>query len=156
MPRLHARRPVISGFESDTPAHFERQPFRTPTRTPRLMLRGRSALPGNVDGAWWPWTTNLTSELHDLINAVTPRLGPAMRVGFEWNATSLAQRRIDTDDHIRVHGAGDGQPPDVMRLYGAHDTSLTLLVIPADTTPEVAHERMRLAMAGHLGPPPGP
>jgi len=156
MPRLHVRRPVVSGFESDTSAHFERQPFRTHTRTPRLMLRGRSALPGNVDGAWWPWTTNLTSELHDLISAVTPRLGPTMRVGFEWNATSLAQRRIDTADHIRVHGPTGGQPPDVMRLYGARNTTLALLVIPAGTAPETARERMRLATGGHLGPPPGP
>ncbi|WP_227979834.1 hypothetical protein [Nocardia spumae] len=49
----------------------------------------------------------------DLISAVTPRLGPTMRIGFEWNATSRAQRRIDSDDHIQVHGPGHGQPPDV-------------------------------------------
>ncbi len=155
MPRLHVRRPTSNHFDAGMSGPGERQPFRTPTRTPRLMLRGRTAVPGNVDGAWWPWTANLTSELHDLISAVTPRLGPTMRVGFEWNATSLAQRRIDAVDHVRTHGPGDDQPPDVMRLYGAH-TSLAVLVIPADTAPEVARERMRLATTGHLGPPPGP
>lgn len=156
MPRLHTRHPIVNHFETDTSASDERQPFRTPTRTPRLMLRERGAVPGNVDGAWWPWTPNLTSELHDLISAVTPRLGTTMRVGFEWNATSLAQRRIDTDDHIRIQGRSDDQPPEVMHLYGAHNTALALLVIPAATAPEVARERMRLAAAGHLGPPPGP
>ncbi|MGF6885311.1 hypothetical protein ABIA39_004147 [Nocardia sp. GAS34] len=44
-----------------------RQPFPSPTRTPGVLLRRLDAGSGLVDGAWWPRTANLTSELHDLI-----------------------------------------------------------------------------------------
>jgi hypothetical protein len=118
------------------------QPFRAPTRTPRLMLRGTGSRPGHVDGAWWPWTANLTAELHDLISVLTPRLGPTVRIGFDWNAVSLAQRRIDHDDGIELHGPSGAQPHDVMHLVGTGGTHLTLLVIPADTPPDEAHNRM--------------
>ncbi|MFE3227649.1 DUF5994 family protein, partial [Nocardia sp. NPDC059228] len=40
------------------------QPFDTPTRTPRLLLRDRDEESGDLDGAWWPRTDNLTTELH--------------------------------------------------------------------------------------------
>ena len=51
------------------------QPFDTPTRTPRLLLRDRDEESGGVDGVWWPRTDNLTTELHDLVTTLTPRLG---------------------------------------------------------------------------------
>ncbi|MEU1544884.1 DUF5994 family protein [Nocardia sp. NPDC005745] len=61
------------------------------------------------------------------------------------NAISLAQRRIDDDDGIRIHSPVTGQPSDTMRLVGRNGTSLTLLVIPADTEPRIADRRMRQA-----------
>ncbi|WP_435828501.1 DUF5994 family protein [Nocardia testacea] len=124
-----------------------RQPFPSPTRTPRLLLRGRGAGPAPVDGAWWPWTQNLTTELHDLISALTPRLGTLARIGFAWNAISLAQRRIDADDGVGLHGPAPGQPPDVMQLLGTNGTSLTLLIVASDTDLRLAGERMRHSMA---------
>ncbi|WP_067478861.1 DUF5994 family protein [Nocardia amamiensis] len=124
-----------------------RQPFRTPTRTPRLLLRetGTGTGPEQVDGAWWPWTNNLTAELHDLISALTPRLGNTARVSFDWNAISLTQRRIDRQDGIEVHGPEAGQPPGVMRLLGTNGAQVTLLVIPADTPPARAELQLRRA-----------
>ncbi|MFE3055190.1 DUF5994 family protein [Nocardia sp. NPDC059239] len=121
------------------------QPFPTPTRTPRLMLQERGAATGDVDGAWWPWTANLTAELHDLISAVTPRMGSIARIGFDWNARSLAQRRIDHDDGVELRGPGIDQPPAVMRLIGTDGSQLTLLVIPFDTPVHRADEQMRQA-----------
>jgi hypothetical protein len=126
-------------------SHSDRQPFSAPTRTPRVLLRPAGGAPGRIGGAWWPWTSNLTTELHDLITALTPRLGELDRIGFDWNAISLAQRRIDDDDGIRIHGPVTGQPSDTMRLVGRNGTSLTLLVIPADTDPRIADRRMRQA-----------
>ncbi|MEU2035020.1 DUF5994 family protein [Nocardia amamiensis] len=124
-----------------------RQPFPIPTRTPRLLLRSRDDGPAPVDGAWWPWTPNLTTELHDLISALTPRLGTLARIGFAWNAVSLAQRRVDHDDDVQTHGPEPGQPPDVMQLFGTNGTNLTLLIVPSDTELRLAGERMRQAVA---------
>ncbi|WP_281032722.1 DUF5994 family protein [Nocardia araoensis] len=37
------------------------------------MLRRRDSRSELLDGAWWPRTANLTSELHDLITALPPQ-----------------------------------------------------------------------------------
>ncbi|WP_245672465.1 DUF5994 family protein [Nocardia anaemiae] len=55
------------------------QPFRTPTRTPRLLLRRSDSSSGQFGGAWWPWTANLTAELHDLISVPNKRMRWASR-----------------------------------------------------------------------------
>ncbi|WP_330250382.1 DUF5994 family protein [Nocardia sp. NBC_00565] len=148
MTHFKARRPITNHRDmtgSIGPPVRNRQPFRTPTRTPRLLLRGTGSGSGPVDGAWWPWTANLTAELHDLISVLTPRLGSTVRIGFDWNAVSLTQRRIDHDDGIQLHGPGSAQPNDIMHLVGTGGTRLTLLVIPADTPPDEANNRMRWA-----------
>ncbi|MFI6363283.1 DUF5994 family protein [Nocardia sp. NPDC050630] len=146
MSHIKAHRPITNHRDmtgNTGPPVLDRQPFRKPTRTPRLLLRGAGSSAGHVDGAWWPWTANLTAELHDLISVLTPRLGSTVRIGFGWNAVSLAQRRIDHDDGIRLHGPGAAQPNDVMHLVGAGGTHLALLVIPADTPPDQANSLMR-------------
>ncbi|MEV6138132.1 DUF5994 family protein [Nocardia sp. NPDC051990] len=142
-------RPIIdhAAMGVATLATRTRQPFPIPTRTPRLLLRGRDAGPAPVDGVWWPWTPNLATELHDLISALTPRLGTLARIGFAWNAISLAQRRIDRDDGVHTHGPGPDQPPDVMQLFGTNGTSLTLLIVASDTDLRLAGERMRQTVA---------
>ena len=58
------------------------QPFDAPTRTVRLLLRDPDEHSPGVDGAWWPRGGNLTAELHDLVCALTPRLGRAERITF--------------------------------------------------------------------------
>lgn len=127
------------------------QPFGAPTRTPRLLLRGRGARTGNVDGAWWPWTDNLTAELHDLIAALTPRLGNVRQIGFDWNRISRAQRGIDLYDGVRMHAPDADQPPGTMRLAVSHGPPTILRVIPFDTPPEPAAMRMWQA-SGRLPP----
>lgn len=148
MTHIKVQRPITNHRDmvgNIGPPPRDLQPFRTPTRTPRLLLRRSGSSSGQVDGAWWPWTANLTAELHDLISVLTPRLGATVRIGFGWNAVSLAQRRIDGDDGIRLHGPGAAQPHDVMHMVGAGGTHLALLVIPADTPPDQANKRMRWA-----------
>ncbi|WP_051026496.1 DUF5994 family protein [Nocardia higoensis] len=137
---------------SPVPRHFETreesvrpvaQPFRAPTRTPRVLLADPADSLGLVDGAWWPRTDNLTSELHDLVSAVTPQLGPIARVAFDWNVFSADQRRIDREDGIEVTGPDIDQSSDVIRLSGRQGAQLDLLVIPADTPPVRADQHMR-------------
>ncbi|RMI28167.1 DUF5994 family protein [Nocardia stercoris] len=123
------------------------QPFDTPTRTPRLLLREPDEESGGIDGAWWPRTDNLTSELHDLVTALTPRLGATVRISFDWNALSLSQRRIDTPDGIEVTGPLPDQPPQVMDVFGPRDRRLRLLVINPATAADHAHTQMRNAVS---------
>ncbi|MDO3649893.1 DUF5994 family protein [Nocardia mangyaensis] len=126
---------------SATLAH-DRQPFGTPTRTPRLLLRGTDSHAEQFDGAWWPRTANLTAELHDLISALTPRLGKTARISFDWNTTSRHQRGIDHGDGVDLHVPDVGQQPDAMHLVGVDGVHLILLVIAADTPADVADAQL--------------
>ncbi|MEU4432533.1 DUF5994 family protein [Nocardia rhamnosiphila] len=131
----------------------EGQPFDTPTRTPRLLLRDRDQESGVVDGVWWPRTDNLTSELHDLVTALTPRLGATARIGFDWNSLSLSQRRIDAPDGIQVTGPLPDQPPHVMYAFGPHGRRLRLLVIDPATNADLADTQMRNAVGATTDQP---
>lgn len=119
------------------------QPFPTPTRTPRLVLGGQLPGSGSVAGAWWPWTSNLTAQLHDLISVLAPRTGPVERIAFDWGILSVNQRRIDNTDGIRFIGPLPGQPAGVMCLIGADHRGTFLVVIPPATPSQRAYEAMR-------------
>jgi len=122
------------------------QPFEPATRTSRILLRARGAPAGLVDGAWWPRTTNLTLELHDVISTVATHLGRTARVAFAWNPRSVTQRGLDRHDGVLVCGPVDGQPQNVMYLFGTDGSRLALLVVPPDTEADGAYAAMRLAV----------
>ncbi|WP_327150101.1 DUF5994 family protein [Nocardia sp. NBC_01329] len=124
------------------------QPFAAPTRTPRLVLGDPAAPTGSLDGAWWPRTDNLTTELHDLITALTTRLGATTRIAFDWNRLSLSQRGIDPSDGIEVTGPLPDQPLEVMYVFGAHNRRIRILVIPPATPADAAETQMRTAVSG--------
>eukprot|EP01133_Synstelium_polycarpum_P025382 gene25381-30469_t len=130
-------------YAMEAPQRHVGQPFPSPTRTPRFLLRGQGAVKASVDGAWFPWTTNVTAELHDLISALSLRLGPIARVAFDWNTISSAQRRIDEVDGLEVRGPYPGQPHDLMYLDDIYGRQLVLMMIPPYTDPDRAYEVMR-------------
>ncbi|WP_280425196.1 DUF5994 family protein [Nocardia carnea] len=129
------------------PAAGGGQPFATPTRTPRLLIGDRAGGVEGVDGAWWPRTDNLTTELHDLIAALTTRLGATTRIAFDWNVLSAAQRGIDPPDGIEIIGPLPDQPAQVMDVFGLEDRRIRLLVIDPATDAEHAGTQMRRAVS---------
>ncbi|WP_232840005.1 MULTISPECIES: DUF5994 family protein [Nocardia] len=146
MTDVRTRRPITNHRAMGASVHPSaavEQPFPAPTRTQRLLMREGDSVAGQVDGAWWPWTDNLTAELHDLVSALTGRLGTTVRIGFDWNAVSISQRRIDRADGIDIIGPGVDQAGDTIRLFGADGTHATLLVVAAHTSPDEAYDKMR-------------
>lgn len=79
-------------YAMEAPQRHVGQPFPSPTRTPRFLLRGQGAVKASVDGAWFPWTTNVTAELHDLISALSLRLGRSR--GLRSTGTRSAARSV--------------------------------------------------------------
>jgi len=126
-----------------TPTPDNRQPFSPTTRTSRVLLTPRSEHHTEVDGVWWPWTTNTTTELHSLVTALTDRLGPVARIAFDWNTISRSQRLIDDSDGIVVTGPIPGQPTDVMFVYGESGRMLALVVIASGTVADHGYDLMR-------------
>src|SRR6476646_779406 len=123
------------------------QPFDEPTRTPRLLLRALEDHSAGTDGEWWPRTTNLTTELHDLISALTDRVGITAQVAFDWNSISVSQRGIDRRDGVRVSGPLPDQPPDIMYVTGTDDRTWRLLVIAPETNANDAFDLMQKAVS---------
>lgn len=122
------------------------QPFAAPTRTPRVRLRPRQSARIAVDGAWWPHTDNLTTELHELVSAVTPRLGHVARVAYDWNALSIAQDAIDPPDGIDISGPEPGQAAGVLRLISVGGSRMSLLVVAPGSETETAEENIRAVL----------
>lgn len=127
------------------------QPFDVPTRTVRLLLRDPDEHSPGVDGAWWPRGDNLTAELHDLVSALTPRLGRTERIAFDWNALSVSQRGIDAPDGIDIVGPAPDQPSGLMYVYGSGELRLRLLIIAPTLDADRAYEDMQKAVAPDLG-----
>ncbi|GGN89546.1 DUF5994 family protein [Nocardia rhizosphaerihabitans] len=99
----------------------------------RLMLRDRHAVTGPIDGAWWPRTDQPMTELHQLVHAVSPRIGKLARLGFDWNA-------VDSADDAKGEQASR-----IMHVVGSNGAALALLVIPAATEAPAARSQMRWA-----------
>ncbi|MGF7124106.1 DUF5994 family protein [Rhodococcus sp. AG1013] len=128
------------------------QPFPTPTRTPRLLLR--TGGPRDVDGVWWPRTRNLTAELHDLITKLTPSLGAVASIRFGWNSVSMMQRRIDIDDGVEITGPETGQPGNVLRVYGRGGRHLDLVVVRPGLDTHYGYQLMRRVVDPSWARPP--
>ena len=130
-----------------TPQHDNttRRQRTSPERTPRLRLKPRAPHSDCVDGAWWPHTSNLTTELPDLLAVLSIRLGQIDRVLYnvdEWSTapTKLATggQRISLDGYQR-------QPANTIEVVGRDRDRIVLLTVPAGTDPAEAHSALMSA-----------
>jgi hypothetical protein len=129
----------------------ERPAASTNPRAPglRLALTERFARANRLDGAWWPYSVDLTAELAPLLEAVSKRVGRVRGVllnRVEWDPTPLdwtppgsRQTRISWYGH---------QDPGVAILIGDNAKRVDLLVIAPDTDPAEAIAAMNLASKG--------
>lgn len=110
-----------------------------PEHTPRLRLKRKAPVSGYVDGAWWPHSDDLTTELPDLLSVLSVRLGTTARVMYRLDEWASAPRRTTLDGvTVRLDGYR-GQPPNTLAVLDNYGNQITLLVIPADTDPDRAH-----------------
>lgn len=118
-----------------------------PEYTPRLRLKPKGQPSGYVDGAWWPWTDDLTTELPDLLAVLSVRLGRIERVLYKFGEWVTAPRKLVTGGRaVRLDGY-KRQPSNTLEILGVNRDQLVLLIVPAHTDPEQAHDSM-MAAAG--------
>lgn len=125
-------------MESDHPEHARRT---------RLLLKPNAIHSGCVDGAWWPRSGDLASELPDLLAALRDRLGPIDRVSYkvgDWakrpSSMLVGGRAVDLGGNRR-------QPPNTLEVIGLDHSRIVLLVVPPHTSPDRAHAGMTAAAA---------
>jgi Family of unknown function (DUF5994) len=118
-----------------------------PERTPRLRLKPKAPQSGYVDGAWWPHSDDLTTELPDVLAVLSVRLGPIDRVLYKFSDWGKAPAKLATGGGA-VHLAGYRlQPPNTVEVLGRSGNRMVLLVVPPHTHPDRAHATMMAAVA---------
>jgi hypothetical protein len=110
-------------------------------------LKPKAPRTGYVDGAWWPWSDDLTNELPDLLAVLSVRLGRIERVMYnlgEW-ATAPAKARLG-ERVVRLDGYRR-QPINTLEVLGVNHDRIVLLVVPPNTKSDRAHATMMAAAA---------
>jgi hypothetical protein len=109
----------------------------------RLALCDRSTLPGAIDGAWWPHSCDLRTELPDLVAVLSLLVGPVHRVVYDPSMWLPAPSRI-----IRGSVAVSVDPyamvaSDTIYLVGTHSRNAVLYVVPPSSAGAAVHRVLR-------------
>ncbi|CAM5573202.1 DUF5994 family protein [Streptomyces narbonensis] len=118
--------------------------------TALLRLRTTHSREGVLDGAWWPRSRDVATELPDLIRALTAHLGPVTRVGLDTDAWEEVPTRVVVNDRVvRLDSFPVGD--DTVLITRGDNDHFALLVVPPDTTPDAARDAMARAVgAGNV------
>jgi hypothetical protein len=114
----------------------------------RLALCDRSTLPGAVDGAWWPHSSDLRTELPDLVAVLGLLIGAVHRVVYDPSIWPHAPSRI-----IRGTAQISVDPYslvacDTIYLIGTHSRDAVLYVVPPTSSGDAAHRLLRVVSDG--------
>ena len=109
-----------------------------PSSVTRLALCQRDHTRGAIDGAWWPKSLNLSSELPDLVAVFGSWIGEVHRVVYDPSAWMPAPARV-----IRRHEMISLDPyrlvfSDTIYLMGTHSRDAVLFVLPPASSGEDA------------------
>lgn len=100
---------------------------------------------GILDGAWWPRSRDIGTELPGLIAALTEHLGPVTRVGLDSGAWEDAPTRLIVGGrvvHLDFSPVGD----DTVLITRGDEDHFSLLVVPPHATPGAARAAMAAAV----------
>ena len=106
--------------------------------TLRMRLKPAHRSCGFVQGAWWPRSTELTSELPSLLAALSLRVGSIDSVLYhesDWSPAPLSIKHQGDQVIISAHQ----EWPNVVSVFGPRFGRLDLLVVPPYTEPTHAY-----------------
>ncbi|MFF3207598.1 DUF5994 family protein [Streptomyces sp. NPDC002962] len=112
----------------------------------RLSLAPRGTIPRPIDGAWWPRSYDLLSELPRLLGGLPPEWGQITSVtvsGSKWSATP--GRTLVCNQVVRLRRTLTTSAPDTVVLLAPGQGRWDLLVVPPDTTEQAAQLSMAAA-----------
>ncbi|MFF3534015.1 DUF5994 family protein [Streptomyces sp. NPDC002466] len=116
-----------------------------PTRRARLALTPHTSLAGLLDGAWWPYSRDLATELPSLVNALRDRWGRVTRITANPAPWPVAPHKVRLGEYAVQIGWFTGQDPDTMILLSYGLGRCDLLVVPPETEPASAARLMAAA-----------
>jgi hypothetical protein len=130
-------------------------PHREPVAAPaaRLALKTDGASHGLLDGAWWPRSRDLLSELPALTDVLDPLWGRITRIAVNPEHWPVIPREIPVSGHtVKVGWFTSEIEPHKLLLLSYGTGRFDLLVIPPGTGAESA-ARLLAAASDHDGPP---
>lgn len=110
-----------------------------------LRMETTTKRTGTFDGAWWPRTRDLVSQLTPLLAALTARLGPIARAGLDASDWDEAPGHLFVDGHI-VRIDWSAVSDHTMIITRGDRDHFLFLVIPPGTGPGPAHAAMVMAV----------
>lgn len=116
-----------------------------PSRTPRLRLKPKAPRIGYVDGAWWPRGDDLSTELPDLVAALSVRLGHVARVLYRMSEWRPAPRKLYVGGTAVKLDGYERQPTSTISLLGPGFRRLDLLLVAVHADASDAHATMTRA-----------
>jgi hypothetical protein len=130
-------------------------PHPEPVATPaaRLALKADGASRGLLDGAWWPRSRDLLSELPALTGVLDPLWGRITRIAVNPKYWPVIPHRVPVDGHIvKVGWFTPEIDPHKLLLLSYRTGRWDLLIIPPETGAESA-ARLMAAASRYDGPP---
>lgn len=104
----------------------------------RLVLDPPHPSHGEVDGRWWPRSSDLAVELPALVLAVARRIDAVDRISLDPEAWNGRPRTVTVDGRAILLDWFGARHRHTVGLHGPDDLHLVLLVIPPDTPAVVA------------------
>nr|WP_052477794.1 DUF5994 family protein [Kibdelosporangium sp. MJ126-NF4]ADB02865.1 AzicU6 [Kibdelosporangium sp. MJ126-NF4] len=114
-------------------------------RSLRLAIKADDAAPSRFDGGWWPRSPELAVELPILVRALTPRLGPVRRIGYNPDTWGLLARHMTVDGHTTRLEGFTGLDPYSLRISDSASRTLCLLIVPSDAAEHIGHSALTAA-----------
>ncbi|MEY9991442.1 hypothetical protein ABIE67_003474 [Streptomyces sp. V4I8] len=130
-------------------------PHPEPVAAPaaRLALKTDGTSRGLLDGAWWPRSRDLLSELPALTDVLDPLWGRITRIAVNPEHWPVIPRKVPVDGHIvKVGWFTPEIDPHKLLLLSYGTGRWDLLVIPPETGAESA-ARLMAAASDYDGPP---
>ena len=121
--------------------------MRGPRRTASpVRLTLNSQLGGAIDGAWWPHTSSLASELPELIDCLHATLGEIVDITINWSATAGAPI-MDAQSSAAMRNMRWNDSRQRIMVVVGRTACARLLVVPNMTTPVLGRMVLRRAAA---------
>lgn len=111
----------------------------------RLRLKPAHRSCGSVQGAWWPRTNQLNTELPLLLAALWPRVGSFDRVIYDETSWVPASLRMQFRGHSVILEGSSTTSTNILSLIGDGFGRLVLLVVPPHTNPTRAYTAVMTA-----------
>ncbi|MFF3345112.1 DUF5994 family protein [Streptomyces sp. NPDC002779] len=115
----------------------------------RLRLASHSTVPRPIDGAWWPRSYDLLTELPRLLGGLPQAWGDITSAtvnGTTWSA--VPGRMLVSNQAVRLHRTLTASAAHTIVLLSPGRGRWDLLVVPPDTPPEAAEPLMAAASGG--------